>query len=255
MMKTTEIYKIIKGRNLNLSSNRRATLTALVALVAIFITACDSRDVREQRVKLEQERAAFATEQARAKLATDEKALELARELRTAKAALDRTADEAKQQVSALAQEKIAAEKSTIEAQQQTTALNSAVDASKQYQQQQIALSSRARPLSEALIAAQQVRLAATEFLQSEGKWPTFNKEAGLPTADSFQTDIIRSVALEPAAKGARIRIKYKNESGIEQQLLLLGNSSAAGQVVWNCISPDVKDVQDVLPGCRYQVP
>jgi Pilin (bacterial filament) len=238
---------------LNLRYIKRTPLVLSFAVVAFFITACDSRDVREQRAKLEQERAEFATEQARAKLAADEKALEVARELRTAKAALDRTADDAKQQVSALAQEKVAAEKSTAEAQQQTTALNAAVDASKQYQQQQTTLSNRARPLSEAFMAAQQVRLATAEFFLSEGKWPTFNKEAGLPAADSFQTETIRSVALEPAAKGARIRVKFKNESGIEQQLLMLANSSSAGQVSWSCISPDVKDVQEVLPNCRYQ--
>ncbi len=239
-------------------NSRHINLTPLVisfAIIALFISACDSRDVREQRAKLEQERVEFAAEQARAKLAADEKALEVARELRIAKAALDRSADEAKQQVSALSQEKIAAEKNAAEAKQQTTALNAAVDASKQYQQQQTTLSNRARPLSEAFIAAQQVKLATAEFFQSEGKWPTFNKEVGLPAADSFQTETIRSVALEPAAKGARIRIKFKNETGIEQQLLMLANLGGAGQVSWSCISPDVKDINEILPGCRYQVP
>lgn len=232
---------------------KRTTLAISFAVVAIFIAACDSRDVREQRAKLEQERAEFATEQARAKLAADEKALEVARELRVAKAALDRSADEAKQQVSALAQEKISAEKNAAEAKQQTTALNAAVDASKQYQQQQTTLSNRVRPLSEAFMAAQQVKFAAAEFFQSEGKWPTFNKEVGLPVADSFQTETIRSVALELAAKGARIRVKFKNESGTEQQLLMLASLSGAGQVSWSCISPDVKDIHDILPSCRYQ--
>jgi hypothetical protein len=246
-------HSIIKGCNLNPRHIKRISLALSFAVVAFFTVACDSRDVREQRAKLEQERAEFAAEQTRAKLAADEKALEVARELRTAKAALERTADDAKQQVSALAQEKIAAEKSTVEAQQQTTALNAAVDASKQYQQQQTTLSNRARPLSEAFVAAQQVKLAATEFFQSEGKWPTFNKEVGLPSADSFQTETIRTVALEPAAKGARIRVKFKNESGTEQQLLMFANVSGAGQVTWSCISPDVKDVQEILPGCRYQ--
>lgn len=232
---------------------KRISLALSFAVVAVFFTACDSREVREQRAKLEQDRAAFATEQARAKLAAEESALEAARELRIAKAALDRTTDEAKQQIGAMNQEKIAAEKNAVEAKQQTVALNSAVEASKQYQQQQVALSARARPLTEAIMAAQQFRLATTEFFQSEGKWPTFNKEAGLPAADSFQTDTIRSVALEPYAKGARVRIKYKNESGIEQQLLMLGTSSVAGQVIWSCVSSDVKDIQEVLPGCRYQ--
>jgi hypothetical protein len=248
-------HPIIKGCNLNPRHIKHITLALSFAIAAIFITACDSREVREQRAKLEQERAEFAAEQARAKLAADEKALEVARELRTAKAALDRTADEARQQVSALAQEKVAAEKTAAEALQQTSALNAAVDASKQYQQQQIALSKRARPLSEAFMAAHQARLATIEFFQSEGKWPTFNKEVGLPAADSFQTETIRSVALEPAAKGARIRVKFKNESGTEQQLLMLANLNGAGQVSWSCVSPDVKDIQEVLPGCRYQVP
>lgn len=242
-----------KGCDLNPRQVKSTTLILLFSVTAIFITACDSRDVREQRTKLEQERADFAAEQARAKLVADEKAIDVARELRAAKAALDRTTDEAKQQVSALAQEKNSAEKAVAEALQQTTALNAAVDANKQYQQQQIALSNRARPLSEAYMAAQQVRLATTEFFQSEGKWPTFNKEVGLPAADSFQTETIRSVALEPAAQGARIRVKFKNESGIEQQLLMLANSSSAGQASWRCISPDVKDIQDILPNCRYQ--
>ena len=104
-------------------TNRDATIvrnTAVVVALACatflttFLAACDSRDVREERKKLEQERIEFAAETARAKLAAEEKAYEAKREINqratelvAERTALERTADEAKQQVAALAQEKM----------------------------------------------------------------------------------------------------------------------------------------------------
>ena len=242
--------------------NKFFSLLLLTAL-AYGTSACDSGEVRTERKKLEQERADFAAEKARAQLAADEKALDTRRELRevglraaelvSTKAALERTTEDAKQQVAALALEKTGVEKTSADAQSQANALNTAIDASKQYQQQQIDRAKRARAFSEGFMAAQQAKLSVGEYFQAEGKWPTSNKELGLPTAESYRTETLRSLNVEPAAKAVRIRVKFVNQSGVEQQLLMVAETSEAGQITWTCRSPDVKDIQEIMPTCRYQ--
>ncbi len=242
--------------------NKFFSLLLLTAL-AYGTSACDSGEVRAERKKLEQERADFAAEKARAQLAADEKALDARRELRevgqraaelvSTKAALEHTTEDAKQQVIALALEKAAVEKTSADAQSQANALNTAIDASKQYQQQQIDRARRGRAFSEGFMAAQQAKLSVVEYFQTEGRWPTGNKELGLPAAESYRTETLRSLNVEPAAKAVRIRVKFVNQSGAEQQLLMVAETSEAGQITWTCRSPDVKDIQEIMPTCRYR--
>lgn len=235
--------------------------TAILLLSAILVASgCDGASVRAEREKLQQERAAFAAEQARAQVAADEKTYAANREMKARadelaleRSALDRSAEAAKQQGVSLAQDKNATEKISTDAQQQTAALTAALDASKQYQQQQMERAKRGRALGEAIVAAQSVKLGATEYFLSEGKWPANNKSMGLPAAESFQTDTVQSVSIEPFEKSARILVKFVNESRTGQQIMMIANVSGAGQVTWTCVSPDVKDIQDIVPSCRYQ--
>jgi hypothetical protein len=97
-------------------------------------------------------------------------------ELALERSALDRSAETAKQQGASLAQEKNAAEKITGDAQQQAAALNAALDASKQYQLQRMDRAKRGRALGEAIIAAQSVKLGATEYFLSDGTVDFNNK-------------------------------------------------------------------------------
>ena len=235
--------------------------TAILLLSAMLVASgCDGASVRAEREKLQQERAAFAAEQARAQVAADEKTYADNREMKARadalaleRSALDRSAEAAKQQSVSLAQDKNATEKISTDAQQQTAALTAALDASKQYQQQQMDRAKRGRALGEAIVAAQSVKLGATEYFLSEGKWPANNKSMGLPAAESFQTDTLQSVSIEPFEKSARILVKFVNESRTGQQIMMIANVSGAGQVTWTCVSPDVKDIQDIVPSCRYQ--
>lgn len=237
-------------------------IALLSTALAYGTSACDSRQVRTERKKLEHDRADFAAEKARAQLAADEKALNSSRELkelgqRTAelvstKAALERSAEDAKQQVAALAEEKSAIEKTSADARSQADALNNAIGASKQYQQQQIDRAKQGRALSEGLMAAQQTKLSVVEYFQTEGKWPVSNQELGLPAAESYRTETLRSLNLEPYAKAVRIRVNFVNGAGAEQQLFIVAETSGAGQITWTCRSPDVKDIQELIPTCRY---
>jgi Pilin (bacterial filament) len=236
-------------------------LSALLLLsTTLALSACDGGAVRAEREKLQQERTAFAAEQARAQIAADEKTYATNREMKARadelaleRSALDRSAEAAKQQGVSLTQDKNATEKITTDAQQQTAALNAALEASKQYQNQQMDRAKRGRALGEAIVAAQSVKLGATEYFLSEGKWPVNNKSMGLPAAESFQTETLQSVTIEPFEKSARILVKFVNESRTGQQIMMVANVSGAGQVTWTCASPDVKDIQDIVPSCRYQ--
>ena len=128
------------------SSPTATAATAILLLSAILVASgCDGASVRAEREKLQQERAAFAAEQARAQVAADEKTYADTREMKARadalaleRSALDRSAEAAKQQSVSLAQDKNATEKISTDAQQQTAALTAALDASKQYQQQQM---------------------------------------------------------------------------------------------------------------------
>jgi Pilin (bacterial filament) len=215
-----------------------AVMTILLLSALLALSGCDRASVREEREKLQQERAAFAAEQARAQVAADEKIYAANREMA------------AKQQGSTLTQEK-----NTTDARQQAAALNAALEASKQYQNQQMDRAKRGRALGEAIVAAQSIKLGATEYFLSEGKWPINNKSMGLPAAESFQTETLQSVNIEPFEKSARIRVKFMNESRAEQQIMMIANVSGAGQITWTCVSPDVKDISEIMPSCRYQAP
>lgn len=173
------------------------------------------------------------------------------------KAAVEQTIAAAKQQQTSLGHVNSSAEKSTADAQQITQSLNKAVDASRQYQQELSERGKRAKALSEAVMISQEVKMATAEYFQSEGKWPVNQLAIGMPPAERYKNETLRSVSIEPFGQSLRIRIKFispqSSTGSLEQQLHYLGNTSEAGRISWACVSPDIKDIAELLPTCKYQ--
>ncbi len=173
------------------------------------------------------------------------------------KTAVEQTIAAARQQQTSLGTVNSSAELSVAEAQRITQSRNNAVDASKQYQQQLSERSKRGKALSEALIAAQEVKTASAEYFQSEGRWPANHAAVGMPPPESDKNETLRSVSIEPFGQSIRIRIKFIGQApapGLEQQLHFIASASGgAGRISWSCVSPDIKDIADLLPNCKYQ--
>lgn len=226
-------------------------IVVLLALTSIAGLAAAGLYFREQRTSLAAERAAFAqnAEQAKKQLA----------EMREQNAALEQTSAEAHQRLAQLREEKASAEKTAAMAEksaalaaEQTQSLNTAVDASKAYQQQQVERSKRGRALGEGLMAAQGVRVAMTEYFQSEGRWPASNAAMGLSAPESYRTETLRSVHAEPFGKSGRVRVRFIDETGSEREIHFVASVNGAMQVGWQCVSPDVRDIAEIAPSCKF---
>jgi Pilin (bacterial filament) len=171
----------------------------------------------------------------------------------TARLAAERARDEAKQQLALVREERDKLDRVTGEAQRQTKTLNEAVDASKQFEQGQREKGKRASRVFTALATAQQFKVNAAERFQTTGQWPNNNKELGLPPAESFRSETLRSVSIEPHANTSRIRIRYEHEDATEREIHLVGAVNAAGVFTWQCSSPDTADIAEFVQGCNYR--
>jgi regulator of replication initiation timing len=219
-------------------------ISILISLACIVGIVVAGLSFPEQRATLAAERAAFAqnTEQAKKQL----------NEMREQNAALEQTSAEARQRMAQLREEKAMAEKSAALAAEQTQSLNNAVDASKAFQQQQFERSKRGRAMNEGFIAAQGVKVAMTDYFQSEGRWPANNAALGLTAPESYRTEILRSVNAETFGKSGRVRVRFVDEGGSERELHLIANVNGAMQVSWQCVSPDVRDIAEIAPSCKF---
>jgi FtsZ-interacting cell division protein ZipA len=171
----------------------------------------------------------------------------------TARVAAERARDEAKQQLAQARDEREKLDRANVEAQQQAKTLNEAVDASKQFEQAQREKGKRANRVSTALATAQQFKVTAAEHFQTTGQWPKNNKELGLPSPESFRSETLRSVLIEPHANSSRIRIRYVHEDATEREIHLVGGVNVAGAFTWQCSSPDTADIAEFAQGCVYR--
>jgi FtsZ-interacting cell division protein ZipA len=170
-----------------------------------------------------------------------------------ARAAAERVRDETKQQLAQVRDEREKLDRAKVEAQQQTKTLNEAVDASKQFEQAQREKGKRANRVSTALVAAQPFKVTAAEYFQTTGQWPKNNKELGLPSSESFRSETLRSVSIEPYANTSRIRIRYMHEDATEREIHLVGGANTVGAFTWQCSSPDTTDIAEFAQGCVYR--
>lgn len=148
-----------------------------------------------------------------------------------------------------LKQTKQALDQSVQQARDQTQALNDAVKSNEESQKEQAARSKRVNVLASGLNAANSVKLAMAEGYMTNLKWPDSNKEAGVPVPQSFKTDSIVSITVQPKAK---IKITTTSPEGKSEQLWLTGSVNEAMQVLWKCTTEDIVDIAQLIPACSY---
>jgi Pilin (bacterial filament) len=170
-----------------------------------------------------------------------------------AREAAERARDDAKQQLGQVRDEREKLDRAKLDAQQQTKSLNDAVDASKAFEQAQREKGNRINRVTTALTAAQIFKVTAAEHYQVTGQWPKNNEEIGLPSPESYRSQMLRSVSVEPYANTARIRIRYFHEDASVREIHLVGNVSAASVFTWQCSSPDVPEIGEFVQGCAYR--
>lgn len=147
-----------------------------------------------------------------------------------------------------LQQTKLALDRSTQQAREQLQALNDGIKSGEQHQQSQQQLSLRAAHLANGFDAAGSVKTAVAEYFITYGKWPTSNREAGISDPGSYKADNLSAITVLP---DGRIRMTFV-DNGKQQQVWLHGLVNKAMQVLWKCTTPDIADIAKLIPACAY---
>jgi hypothetical protein len=115
-------------------------------------------------------------------------------------------------------------------------------------------LSQYVRPVIDATIG---IKLAVTKHFKEKGKWPTNNFNLGIFSPDAyrntghFSAPRIISIVVEPEVTTARIHVQYLSENDAVQSLFFY--APANGEIKsWECISPDIKNIAEFVPTCKY---
>jgi len=99
--------------------------------------------------------------------------------------------------------------------------------------------------------ASSGAKVAFAEYMLSNGKAPKYNTDAGLSEPTEYRgQSLIRLDLLSD-----RLVLTYDPKSGVANGRIELiadvARLSSMG-ISWQCISPSFKDIQRILPGCRY---
>jgi hypothetical protein len=120
----------------------------------------------------------------------------------------------------------------------------------KRFQSEQRDLAIRANQFTDGFAAMQQVKVQVAEYVASSGKWPANNTDVGAPAPESFRTESLNQVKIEPFEKTARIRAVV---GAGNERIDLIARMNGAGNITWQCVSPDVKDIQTFFSTCVYR--
>ncbi|GAA5165244.1 pilin [Viridibacterium curvum] len=133
---------------------------------------------------------------------------------------------------------------------QETAALNDAVSAGASLAAAQRQRALQTGRLMEAFVAAMQVKAAIVSAYQSNDAWPRDNREAGVPAPEDFRNERIYSLYVQP---GGQIRVVLAQDGKPAESLILQGSVNRAGLVSWQCSSPDLADIEQLVPACKRQ--
>jgi hypothetical protein len=94
-------------------------------------------------------------------------------------------------------------------------------------------------------------KLAFAEYMMSNGKPPTSNADVGLSAPTEYRgQSLIRMDLLSD-----RLVLTYDAKSAVaDGRIELIADVTRVNTmgISWQCISPSFKDIQRILPGCRY---
>jgi Ca2+/Na+ antiporter len=105
--------------------------------------------------------------------------------------------------------------------------------------------------ISQGLQTATMIKMMVAEFYMSEGTFPNSNEELGLPRANSYNSDTIRSIWV---SKGGKITVVYKQITGQDKGAISLIPNEKNNQLNWKCMTRDFKNIQQFIPQCKYSL-
>jgi hypothetical protein len=103
--------------------------------------------------------------------------------------------------------------------------------------------------LAQGLQTATVIKMYVAEYYMSENQFPKNNEQLGLPRANSYATDVIRSIWV---SSGGKITVVYKQVTGQDKGAISLIPKFKNDQIHWQCVTKDFKNIQQFMPQCKY---
>ncbi|WP_165794982.1 DUF1161 domain-containing protein [Solimicrobium silvestre] len=108
---------------------------------------------------------------------------------------------------------------------------------------------SKFKRISYGLMEFSRYKVAVTEFFLVNAKFPSSNKQIGMPAAEKFRSDMIDSVNIE--SEGV-IAINFLDFPTIPHAWIhLVPAVTETGQMHWHCVS-NIPDIGRTAPDCDY---
>ncbi len=105
--------------------------------------------------------------------------------------------------------------------------------------------------IAQGMQIAVQAKHAIMGFYQSEGKFPSSNYQLSLKEPNKYITSSLKSMEV---TKGGTITLTFNGTSGVENGIVQLvpDDSNLAVGVQWSCTTPTYKDMEELMPQCKY---
>jgi hypothetical protein len=106
--------------------------------------------------------------------------------------------------------------------------------------------------LAEGLHIAASAKTAVAESYMTQMRWPSSNREAGLPDANQLKGQSLQSVRLSGAGV---ISLTFDAKSGVDRGVIRLTPKARqnGGAVSWQCESPSYENIATVIAECVYK--
>lgn len=206
--------------------------------------------VIEQDSAIEQNKKKFIEEsQKQAQLQASEK-LEAEKKLLQKQAEIDKIKFENQQKLNLQKEQKLNQQIDKIET--VVTALETQQQQEKKLRDQHKKMSQNALKASylvQGLQTASILKMHVAEYYMSEGEFPKSNEQLGLPRADSYDNDSVRSIWI---SNGGKITIVYKSITGKDKGSVSLIPEDKNHQIQWKCVTRDFKNIQQLIPQCKF---
>ena len=107
----------------------------------------------------------------------------------------------------------------------------------------------KATHIASGLHMASGLKTYIVEYYLTNDRFPSKNRDLGLPKPRSYATDSIQSLWI---SKGGKISVIYNEKSGMKNGSMSLTPKVKNEMIEWRCESKDFKFNHEAMPNCRY---
>lgn len=152
-------------------------------------------------------------------------------------------------------QAKLALDDSISAAKQQSSALGHAVADSQKYQQEVINKGTRVARLTQGLAIASNLKVHIMAYFYEHNKWPQSNQMAGAASPESYSKPPYGSAVIHSAnvLPDGKIMIQFAPENDATEHLWLHATGTDPQEIHWQCTSPDMRDIGELISQCKYE--